>query len=130
LMPMGCFWSPCRFAPVGTLTAIIRGACSKVAAVMAIGLVLAACSTSPLGSRARATAEACSVFSRHYGLKQIEMAARDGQRSGDAELAREARQLQKDLAQPYVGVPALADITRMTDRCRQLGFPIASEGQK
>ena len=50
------------------------------------------------------------------------MAATVGQRSGDAELAREAAQLQKDLAKPYVGAPALVDVVKMTDRCRQLGF--------
>jgi hypothetical protein len=91
-------------------------------AVLASGLGLAACSTSTPSPEARATAEACSVLFSHYGLKQIEMAATEGQRSGDAELAREATQLQKDLSQPYIGVPVLIDITRMTDRCRQLGF--------
>lgn len=91
-------------------------------AALACGLVLAACSTSPHSSQARATTETCRVFFSHYGLKQIEMAATEGQRSGDAELEREATQLRKDLAQPHVGVPVLIDITRMTDRCRKLGF--------
>lgn len=88
--------------------------------VLAFGLILAACATYPSGSQG--TTETCRVFFRHYDLKQIEMAAREGQRSGDAELAREATQLEEDLAQRYVGVPALVDIVRMTDRCRKLGF--------
>lgn len=93
-----------------------------VVAVLASVLALAACATSTPSPQARATAEACSIFFHHYELKQIEMAATVGQRSGDAELAREAAQLQKDLAKPYVGAPALVDVVKMTDRCRQLGF--------
>lgn len=104
---------------MGALSPSVR---NLAVAVLASGLGLAACSTSTPSPEARATAEACSVFFRHYELKQIEMTATEGQRSGDAELAREARQLQKDLAQPYIGVPVLIDINRMTDRCRQLGF--------
>jgi len=93
-----------------------------VVAVLASVLALAACATSTPSPQARATAEACSIFFHHYELKQIEMAATVAQRSGDAELAREAAQLQKDLAKPYVGAPALVDVVKMTDRCRQLGF--------
>lgn len=96
--------------------------------VLAFGLGLAACSTPHPSRQAKATAETCSVFSRHAGTKQIEMAAADGQISNDAELARDATQLQKDLAQPYLEIPAFLAINNMVERCRQLGFPIAKGG--
>jgi hypothetical protein len=93
-------------------------------AALACGLVLAGCSTSPPNAQARATAEACGVFQHHYGLKQTEMVAEVGQRSGDAELAREARELERDLPKldQDIDVPVLVDVARMTDRCQQLGF--------
>lgn len=88
---------------------------------------LAGCSSSP-SHQAAATAEACGIFAGHAGTKQFEMAATDGQRSGDTELRREAMKLQKDLAlaiRKDEGVPALVDINSMAGRCRQLGFRIA-----
>jgi hypothetical protein len=95
-------------------------------AVLASLLVPAACSTSGPSTMARATAEACSVFSHHYELQQIQTAASEGQKSGDTELAQEARQLQEDLTPTQdIGPPALIDVVKMTERCRQLGFPVA-----
>lgn len=90
-------------------------------AVLAFGLVLAGCSSSP-SVQARALAETCNVFKSHYANEQIEMAATWGQRSGDAELAREAASLQMDLRNPNEkGVSAIIEVYKMTERCIQLG---------
>jgi hypothetical protein len=63
------------------------------------------------------------VFRHHFGLKQTEFVATEGQKSGDRELAREARQLERDLPNLQEGgVPVVVDVARMTDRCQQLGF--------
>jgi hypothetical protein len=86
---------------------------------------LAACSTSPPSPQARATAEACSVFSGHADTSEIEMAAIEGQRSGDGDLAQAATQLRKNLAQAYPGVSALVEVKDMAERCDKLGFHIA-----
>jgi hypothetical protein len=89
-------------------------------AVLACGLVLAGCSSSP-SAQARALAETCNVFKSHYTLKQIEMSATWGQKSGDAEIAREAERLQTDLREPQGGVSAAVEVFMMTERCIQLG---------
>jgi hypothetical protein len=50
------------------------------------------------------------------------MAATVGQKSSDAELARDAAKLQKDLAglDQNGGVPAMIDVTNMTARGHQM----------
>lgn len=96
-------------------------------AVLAL-LVLGACSSSSTDSQNRATAEACGVFSGHAETKQIEMAATQGQRSGNGELRREATQLVRDLAlanNDVNDVPALLDVHNMAQLCGKLGFRIA-----
>jgi hypothetical protein len=94
-------------------------------AVVAFGSVLAACSTSSPKPQVRATAEACGVFSGHAETKQLQMAASEGQRSGDAKLALEARQLGEDMAQPDEATSALVAMHNMAGRCGELGFRIA-----
>jgi hypothetical protein len=91
-------------------------------AVLACGLALAGCSMSPTSPQAWALAETCNVFKApHYGTKQVEMIASVGQRSGDAELARDAARLDMYLKKPDVGAPALVDVVKIAERCAQLG---------
>lgn len=90
-------------------------------AALTCGLVLAGCSSSPSNAHTQALAETCNVFKSHYSTKQIEMVATLGQRSGDAELAREARLLQMDHRKPDGDVSALTEVVKITERCNQLG---------
>jgi outer membrane PBP1 activator LpoA protein len=92
-----------------------------VAPILVLGMVLAGCSTSSPSHQARELADACNAIS-HISLTHLEVAAASGQRSGDAELAREAARLQIDLkgVQKVGGVPAIIDASKMMTRCRQL----------
>jgi hypothetical protein len=99
-----------------------------VVAVLVFGLLSSACSSARPSPQARATAETCGVFSGHAETKQIEMAATEGQRSGDGVLRLEARQLQSDLAlatQRNEAIPWAIDIHKMALRCGTLGFHVA-----
>jgi hypothetical protein len=89
-------------------------------AVLALGLVLAGCSSSPPSAQARALAETCNVFKSHYSTKQIDMVATLGQKSGDALLDRDAARLQMDMRKQN-DVSSLLDIVKITERCNQLG---------
>ena len=82
--------------------------------------MLTGCSSSPPSAQARALAETCNVFKSHYSTKQIEMVARVGQKSGDAQLVRDATGLQMDLAKEK-DTSALIAIVKITQRCNQLG---------
>jgi hypothetical protein len=89
--------------------------------VLACGLVFAGCSTSTTSSQHRTLAETCNVFKSHYGTKQVEMIATLGQKSGDADLTREAARLETDLKKRDVGAPTLTDLVKIAERCAQLG---------
>jgi hypothetical protein len=69
-----------------------------------------------------AVAKTCNVFKSHFATKQVDEIVTWGQKSGDAELAREAASLQIDLRRlPQRSVPALMELVKMIERCNQLG---------
>jgi hypothetical protein len=88
--------------------------------VLALGLMLAGCSSSPPSAQARALAETCNVFKSHYGTQQVETIAVSGQKSGDDQLARDTARLQTDMRKQK-GVPSLLDLVKIAERCNQLG---------
>ena len=101
-------------------------------AVLVIGLALSGCSSSPSRPEpGQLLAETCNVFKlSHYGTKQVDMLATSGLRSGDAEIARDAARLQKEMKSPSAQVQSLIDLTSIAKRCARLGATTRSDLEK
>lgn len=106
--------------------ATARGMGEVAVVVLSLG-ILAGCSSSWPDAQDQAVAETCSAL-RHISLNRLEIAATWGQRSADAELAREAAHMQVDLrGAEHDGVAVIIDASQMIIRCRQLGaWPVES----